>query len=240
MIRKALILAAGKGTRMSSVTNDNSKEMIKVNNRPLIDYSIEEASEAGCADICVVVNSSKKDLIEHLNKEKERGANITLIFREPNGIIDAIMSAENFLNGEPFALFLPDMLSLKKPGAIQKLLGVFDSFGKPVIGLVKETEQIGRGAYAKARKLGENNKDIFIVEGISFSCPDKIRFFGRYVLPSKTFEYLRNLENAESEAGLLEIFIAREKLYGVLLEDGVFDAGNPEGYSSAKKFAGSS
>ncbi len=231
MIKKAVILAAGKGTRMNAITRGASKEMLMLKNKPVIAYTIHEALTSGCTQIAVVLNKSKDDLYQYIVKEQERGLPISFIFREPCGIMDAINAAEDFANKEQFAVLLPDMLHFGEIPAIKATILASEQLQSNIIALVEEKPYFGAGAYAKTEQVGT---DTFIIKDILVSSKSNLRFFGRYVFMSKIFDYLHSIPCEESEAVLLNALILDGALHGFLLKGTIFDVGIPEGYLAAK------
>lgn len=228
-MKKAVILAAGKGTRMISITNGMSKEMLILNNKPILEYSINEAFTAGCTDLCIVINEEKKDILNYIEKRKKEGANIKIILREPNGIMDAIYATKDFVGNNSFCLILPDMISLKKQSIIKDLIAPYEKYKKSIIGIIKPEENFGEGYYADVEKINEN---LFSVKNITLQKTD-YRFFGRYVFSPDIFGLIeKNIYN-KSESILLDYLIKKDRLNAYLIKDEVFDTGIPEGYLKA-------
>ncbi len=232
MIRKAVILAAGKGTRMREVTNGSSKEMLRINNIPIIEYSISEALEAGCEEILIVISENKKDLRDYIRLRKEQGLPIRTLSREPKGIMDAIYSVKEFSDNEPFALILPDMINIAKKNATLILIETYKKFNKCVIALIIDDDKFGKGYYAGTSII---EKEIYKIFNITTE-KNKFRFFGRYVFSPIIFEILKNLPHEESEVSLLRELIKEENLYGALLDGLFFDTGITEGYQKTREY----
>ncbi len=231
MIKKAVVLAAGKGTRMLSITGEKSKEMLLLNNKPIILYSIEEAFKADCEEICIVLNKEKRDLLDYLHVLIKSDPRVKIIFREPAGMMDALYSVKDFVNNDAFFVILPDMLYIDEINATERVKEAYNKFNHCIIGLTRATGELGKGSFAKVTRVDNN---IYQVQGITEFSGD-VRFFGRYIFTPEIFHYLEKLPHEESEKDLLLEIIKNDKLYGVLFEKNVFDTGIPKGYISAKK-----
>jgi len=229
---KAVILAAGKGTRMLDITKGYSKEMLLLNNKPIIDYSIEEALKEGCSEICVVTNKSKKDLNQYLEGMKNKGLPVRVLFREPNGIMDAINSTKEFVKNDNFILMLPDTICLSNPSPTRLLINEFSKRGKPAICLMRNEPWFGKGFFVDIKR---GKGSLFKIKGFTRGEISDLKVFGRYILTPRIFSYISQDNLEESEVGLLNKLIEVDGLYGVLLESCVFDTGVPEGYVRAKK-----
>jgi len=108
---KGLVLAAGRGTRLRPLTYARPKPLIRVANRPIIDYALEAMLQAGCDELGIVVSPDTRPDIALEMKSLPNGSHATLVMQEtPLGIAHAVASAEEFLAGEPFMLYLGDNL----------------------------------------------------------------------------------------------------------------------------------
>ena len=148
MIRKAVIPAAGLGTRFLPVSKSQPKEMLPIVDKPVIQYVIEEAAEAGLRDVLMVIGKSKRAIEEHFDRNFElenalaargREAELEAIRRistiarmhfvwqrELNGLGDAISYARDHVANEPFAVLLGDTLIESDPPLTQQLVNVFE------------------------------------------------------------------------------------------------------------------
>lgn len=231
-MKKLLILASGKGTRMIGVTKGHSKEMLEFKGKTIISLAIEEAISAGFSDICIVSNKEKKDLNNFLLSEKTKGLPIRILLEEKAvNLITSLKFAEDFINKEDFGMLFPDMLILGEESGMSQLVSSFKKLNKPLIGLVKQDEFMGSTWYFYGDKI--SNK-VAKINGIVKENISGFRFFPRYILPGSSLEIIKSLENKESEVGLLNYIIKNGGLYGVFLEGQPIDTGIPEGYSKSK------
>lgn len=221
MIRKAVIPAAGYGTRFLPITKALPKELLPIIDRPTIEYIVNEAIESGITDILLIVSSNKNAIIDYFdynleleqileNKQKHddvcllrnigKGANIHFIRqKEQLGLGHAVMQAEAFVGGEPFVVLLgDDMYVGKDKPAIKQLMDVFNETNASVLGTMevslKDTSKYGICIPKKGSK-----KPIIELSGVvekpkMEDAPSRSAIGGRYVLTPTIFKYLRDQE----------------------------------------------
>src|SRR6056297_2080920 len=136
MIKKAVIPAAGWGTRFLPITKSQPKEMIPIVDTPVIQYVVEEAVASGITDILMIIGKGKRAIDEHLEKVKKISqlANIHFIWqKEMNGLGDAIRYASDHVGNEPFAVLLGDTLISGEGEPITKqLIDVYERYKSSV------------------------------------------------------------------------------------------------------------
>jgi len=159
-IRKAVIPAAGLGTRMLPITKSMPKEMLPIVDKPVIHYVVEEAIKAGIDDILIITGKGKRAIEDYFDRSfeleyylKERGKMEALhqieeigelvdIYyvrqKKPLGLGDAILHAEKHVNGEPFAVLLGDDIIIGEEPGIRQLIEVSEEKNVPVIGVHKK------------------------------------------------------------------------------------------------------
>jgi UTP--glucose-1-phosphate uridylyltransferase len=162
IVKKAIIPAAGLGTRFLPATKSLPKEMLPILNIPTIQYIVEEAKNAGIEDICIIVSSSKNAIIDHFDsnfelesrlKNKNKmdfyeivrniGEGINIYFirqKEPKGLGHAILQAKTFIGNEPFAVILGDDFvrpEKNKINAIGQCIEAFDKTRNNILGVQK-------------------------------------------------------------------------------------------------------
>ncbi|MEM2318190.1 MAG: UTP--glucose-1-phosphate uridylyltransferase [Candidatus Bathyarchaeia archaeon] len=246
MIRKAVIPAAGLGTRMLPITKAQPKEMLPVVNKPVIQYVVEEAYYSGIKEILIITGKGKRAIEDHFDRtglpvkdeemEKlERMLDEISIFyvrqKEPKGLGDAVKYAKSFVNGEPFALMLGDNITI--PPCIKELMKLFEQYRAPIVALEKlpqeriplhgiiDGEEITNGIY-KIRDLIEKPR----VE----EAPSNIGIIGRYILTPDVFKYLEGLKPGFSgEIQLTDALKSMSKeniVYGMLFRGKRYDIGS--------------
>ncbi|WP_276307630.1 UTP--glucose-1-phosphate uridylyltransferase GalU [Staphylococcus equorum] len=218
-IKKAIIPAAGLGTRFLPATKAMPKEMLPILDKPTIQYIVEEAVEAGIEDIIIVTGKHKRAIEDHFDNQKELemslkekgktelleavrySSNLANMFyvrqKEQNGLGHAIWTAKQFIGDEPFAVLLGDDIVQADTPAIKQLMDQYEITGKPIIGVqqVSENETHRYGIVDPA----ESSEGLFsvnkFVEKPKFgTAPSNLAIMGRYVLTPQIFDYLGRQE----------------------------------------------
>lgn len=221
-IRKAVIPAAGLGTRFLPATKAIPKEMLPIVDVPTIQYIIEEAACSGIEEILVITNSNKHCMENHFDRsyeleERLKEANKMQEYRticdvtdmaniyyvrqkEPKGLGHAILCAKSFIGDEPFAVLLGDDIVMNKGGepAIKQLITAYNQVGATIVGVQQVPhEQVYRyGIIEPMRKAaGRRMKLSDLVEKPAVEqAPSDMAIVGRYVLTPEIFEILENQE----------------------------------------------
>ena len=220
MIKKAVIPAAGFGTRILPITKSLPKEMYPILDRPAIDYIIEEAYNSGITDI-LIITTRNKEIIENYfdsnpelesflkNKNKEnllknikKYENLNIYFtrqHESKGLGHAIMCAESFVNNEPFAVLYPDdvIYSFEKRPVCRQLIDIYNEFKLGVVGAKEVPEsEIHKYGSLKIQKIREKiYKCTDMIEKPSINQAFSLySVFGRCILTPEIFKILKNTE----------------------------------------------
>ncbi len=261
-VRKAVIPAAGLGTRMLPATKTVPKEMLPLVDKPAIQYIIEEAAAAGIEDILIVTNRAKSAMDDYFDyypeletrlnqagKEKElaqvRGAaDLANIFyvrqKETKGLGHAIWRAKRFVGDEPFAVLLGDDVMRSKTPVIGQLIQAAERYSACAVGVQKvSTEDISKYCSVKVEPLEER---IFSASDmVEKPRPEQIfsnyAILGRYVLTPGIFDILENLEPGfGGEIQLtdgLQRLCQKDKMVAVDFEGRRYDTGNLKGFLEA-------
>ena len=262
-IKKAVIPAAGLGTRVLPASKAIPKEMLPIVDKPAIQYIVEEAVAAGITDILIITNRGKGAIEDHFDhafeleaglrkkegredtlKELEDVAKLANIFfirqKETKGLGHAVMSAEQFVSGEPFAVLYGDDVILGEDPCIAQLCRAYEKYGKGVAGIKEVTaEQIQKYSSMKVNDLEDNLYEI--TDMIEKPTPDKIMslysILGRCVLPPEIFDILRETPlGAGNELQLTDAMktLAQTKgMVGVDFTGTRYDMGNKFGILKA-------
>lgn len=261
-VRKAVIPAAGLGTRMLPATKTVPKEMLPLVDKPVIQYIIEEAVAAGIEDILVVTNRAKSAMDDYFDyypeleerlaragKERElaevrRAADLANIFyvrqKETKGLGHAIWRAKRFVGNEPFAVLLGDDIMRSQTPVIGQLIAGAEKYGASCVGVQQvSTEAISKYSSVKVEPLEER---IFRVSDmVEKPRPAEIfsnyAILGRYVLQPSIFDTLENLKpgyggEIQLTDGLKEL-CKRDKMVAVDFEGKRYDTGNLKGFLEA-------
>lgn len=249
---KAVIPAAGFGTRFLPATKAQPKEMLPVYDKPTIQYVIEEAIASGIDDILIVTGRNKRSIEDHFDKSYELEytlqkagkdrvlkqvrkitdlADICYVRqRDLKGLGDAIACAERHTQGEPFAVLLGDSITKSKTPCTKHLIDVFNQTKKPVIS-VREVpcSKVCNYGIVEAEEF---EKDIYKVNNLiekpkSNQAPSNLAIVGRYILTQDIFDKIAQTEPGfHGEIQLTDALSKLDELYAVKFEGKVFNIEN--------------
>ncbi|WP_156854426.1 UTP--glucose-1-phosphate uridylyltransferase GalU [Oceanobacillus sp. AG] len=233
-VRKAIIPAAGLGTRFLPVTKAMPKEMLPILDKPTIQYIVEEAIESGIEDIIIVTGKGKRAIEDHfdhnyeleqnlLNKEKydvlekvNHASNIDLHYirqKDPKGLGHAVWCARKFIGDEPFAVLLGDDIVQAETPGLKQLIEQYDETGSSVVGVqqVSEDETDRYGIVDPGVKEGRRYKvNKFVEKPAKGTAPSNLAIMGRYVFTPEIFTLLG--EHEIGAGGEIQLTDAIEKL----------------------------
>jgi UTP--glucose-1-phosphate uridylyltransferase len=216
MIKKAVIPAAGWGTRFLPITKSQPKEMIPIVDTPVIQYVVEEAVESGITDILMIIGKGKRAIEEHFDrslqieesliakkqfellekvKKISQLANIHFVWqKEMNGLGDAIRYARYHVGNEPFAVLLGDTLISGEGEPITKqLIDVYERYRSSVVALEEvPRNKVHRYGVIKGKKLEKNVMiaEDFIEKPSVEEAPSNLAIASRYIFTPEIFDYL--------------------------------------------------
>jgi UTP--glucose-1-phosphate uridylyltransferase len=225
-IKKAIIPAAGLGTRILPATKAQPKEMLPIVDKPAIQYIVEEAVKAGIENILIVTGRNKKSIEDHFDKSieleqalLEKGkldllseiqhishmANIHFIRQqEPLGLGHAILCAQPFVGNDPFAVLLGDdiMVSQSPVSPLMEMIQLFEKYHKQVVG-VQAVPQADVSKYGIIAPFSEINGVYEVGDLIEKPSPQKapsnIAIMGRYILKPSIFQILETIEKGAGD-----------------------------------------
>jgi len=259
MIRKAVIPAAGLGTRFLPVTKAQPKEMLPIIDTPVIQYVVQEAVDAGIEDILIISGKGKRALEDHFDrnwelekvlqdKEDEQWynqirhigdmANIHYIRqKEMNGLGDAILYARHHVGEEPFAVLLGDTIIDTVIPVTQQLVDIYEQYRQSVVAV----EDVPRDKVSRYGIIGGNQVSSLIwkitemVEKPDIdNSPSNLAFAGRYILTPDIFKALeQTVPGKNNEIQLtdaMNILMQRESIYASKIEGKRYDIGNKMDY----------
>ncbi len=217
-VRKAVIPAAGLGTRFLPATKAQPKEMLPIVDKPTIQYIIEEAIASGIEDILIVTGRGKRAIEDHFDKSyeledilKRKGedellalvqsisnlANVNYIRqKEPKGLGHAIHCARSFIDNEPFAVLLGDDIVDSEEPCLKQMMEVYDRYNTTVLGVQRVAqEDVSKYGIIKCRELSQR---IFQVEDMVEKpdldkAPSNVAILGRYIITPGIFSCLENV-----------------------------------------------
>jgi UTP--glucose-1-phosphate uridylyltransferase len=262
-IRKCIFPVAGLGTRFLPATKATPKEMLPIVDKPLIQFAVEEAIEAGITDMIFVTGRTKRAIEDHFDKAYEletelalknksellemlknvlpNGVNCIYIRQaEPLGLGHAVGCAASVVDDEPFAVVLADDLIDGKPGALKQMIEVAHKYGGSVLGVedVPRDKTRQYGIVSSTRVDERTEKLTAIVEKPAPEvAPSTLAVVGRYVLTPKVFELIGSVKaGAVGEIQLtdaISALLAYEPVFAHRFAGTRYDCGSKLGYLKA-------
>jgi UTP--glucose-1-phosphate uridylyltransferase len=258
-VKKAIIPAAGLGTRFLPATKAMPKEMLPIVDKPTIQYIVEEAVASGITDIIIVTGKGKRAIEDHFDhafeleqslfekgklellKEVRHASNIVDIHyirqKEPKGLGHAIWCARRFIGNEPFAVLLGDDIVQAETPCLLQLIQKYEETGSSVIGVqpVSDEQTSRYGIIETKEKLGRLHKVTNLVEKPpKGKAPSNLAIMGRYILTPEIFDYLDlQLEGAGGEIQLtdaIQRLNAVQDVYAYHFEGKRYDVGEKLGF----------
>ncbi len=262
-VRKAVFPVAGLGTRFLPATKAMPKEMLPINDRPLIQHVYEEARDAGIEEFIFVTGRQKEMLEEHFDYQPElmqtleaRGkedmvkkvrdcempAGKLFLTRQPRplGLGHAIWCAKKLIGDEPFAILLPDDLVLNKQGCLSQMIDVYNKNSGNVVA-VKNVPKEDTSKYGIVDTDNEGDKTVSIKGLVEkpdpANAPSTLSIVGRYILQPEVLDHLAAFETgAGNEIQLTDSMaklIGYQPFHGLRFDGDHFDCGSRLGFIEA-------
>ena len=263
-IKRAVIPAAGFGTRFLPATKATPKEMLPIVDRPTIQYIVEEAIESGIEDILIISGHAKRAIEDYfdsapiLEMSLEKSGKLDLLKmvrdtadirihyirqREMKGLGDAILTAKAFMAGEPFAVLLGDdvVYNPKKP-ALKQLIDVFEEYGRTVLGCqTVPHEKVSSYGIVEGNHL-DNHRILKVSNMIEKPSPEEapsdLAVLGRYIITPAIFEILENTEPGKGGeiqlTDALKVLAQREAVFAYDFKGKRYDLGDKLGFLKAQ------
>src|SRR4051812_7034524 len=260
-VTKAVIPAAGLGTRFLPFTKATPKEMLPVVDKPAIQYVVEEAARAGLTDVLMVTGRNKKPLEDHFDrmveleetlaakgdddrlKQVQQASEIAVIHYvrqgDPRGLGHAVLAAAQHVGSEAFAVLLADDLIDARDPLLAQMVEVQQQHGGNVVALMEVPhEQISLYGCAAVRGEGEVVEITSLVEKPPVDeAPSDLAVIGRYVLSPSIFDVLRSTPpgrgNEIQLTDAMQAMIGQEPLHGVVFRGRRYDTGDRLDYLKA-------
>lgn len=260
-IRKAVIPAAGLGTRFLPATKAQPKEMLPIVDKPAIQYIIEEAVESGIEEILIITGRNKRSIEDHFDRSielelqlKQQGkydllgliediSNVTIHFirqKEAKGLGHAVLCARQFVGDEPFAVLLGDDIVDAKVPCLKQLIDVYQDCPGTILG-VQEVPAERVSSYGIVNpKLVKNHlwQAIDLIEKPTVEeAPSRLAVLGRYILEPQIFDLLQVTKPGRGNEIQLTDAICRlaaeRKVYAYHFNGRRYDIGDKQGYLEA-------
>ncbi len=219
-VRKAVLPAAGYGTRFLPVTKAQPKETLPVVDKPAIQYMVEEAARAGLDDVLIITSRNKQALIDHFDRNEELELHLRQKGKEQEleevvrlaelgrvhsvrqgeqlGLGHAVLQAREHVGDQPFAVLLGDDIVDPKDTFLERMLEVFSETGRPVVAVmpVPDEDVSLYGVVAGERSDTHGGLDVhdLVEKPPTDEAPSNLAIIGRYVLPPEVFDVLEETE----------------------------------------------
>lgn len=266
MIKKCLFPAAGYGTRFLPATKSMPKEMMPIVNKPLIEFGVDEALEAGMTGMCIVTGRGKHSLMDHfdLNYELEHEisgtpkeeklkdirlimdqANFTFIRqREMKGLGHAILTGKELIGDEPFAVVLADDLCISPDqGVLKQMVELYKQFRCSIVAVEEVPEdQIHKYGVIKGEMIKDNiyRVDDMVEKPAPGTAPSNLAIIGRYILTPDIFDIIAETEPGKGgEIQITDALLTQAKRGCVIaykFKGKRFDCGSVPGYIEATNY----
>ncbi|WP_418567270.1 UTP--glucose-1-phosphate uridylyltransferase GalU [Peptacetobacter sp.] len=261
-VRKAVIPAAGLGTRFLPATKAQPKEMLPIVDKPTLQYIIEEAVASGIEEILIITGRNKKSIEDHFDKSVElelelenKGKtelleivqNISNMInihyirqKEPRGLGDAIYCARHFIGDEPFAVMLGDDIVDNKVPCLKQLMDAYDEYRTTILGVQKVAkEDTNKYGIIDAKFIEDRVykvKDL-VEKPNSDKAPSNIAILGRYIITPEIFDILSDLPPGKGDeiqlTDALKELSKKEAMYAYDFEGRRYDVGDKLGFLEA-------
>ncbi len=261
-VRKAVITAAGWGTRFLPFTKSQPKEMLPLMNKPLIQYCVEEAAACGAELVVIVTAPGKKAIKDYFDRNVElenmlerkgetelaeeirRLSNmidIRYVYQEaPRGLGHALLTTRSLVGNEPFIVFLPDDILEQGKLALRKMIDTYESYQGSVVAVKRVTEEaVSQYGIIGQRQLAERLYQVtsLVEKPEPGEAPSNLAIVGRYVLTPEIFEELEHAlpgKNREIQlTDALQRLLPRQPIYAYEFEGERYDAGTLLGWLEA-------
>jgi UTP--glucose-1-phosphate uridylyltransferase len=258
-VKKAIIPAAGLGTRFLPATKAMPKEMLPIVDKPTIQYIVEEAIESGIEDIIIVTGKGKRSIEDHFDNAFELEQNLQekgklelleivretskmvdihyIRQKEPKGLGHAVWCARNFIGNEPFAVLLGDDIVQAETPCLKQLMDVYNQTHSSVIG-VKRVPDNETNRYGIIDPEDQNGRAFqvrnFVEKPKLGTAPSNLAIIGRYVFTPEIFMFLDKQEVGAGGEIQLTDAIQRlnqiQRVFGYEFEGQRFDVGEKLGF----------
>ena len=261
-IKKAIIPAAGLGTRFLPATKAQAKEMLPIVDKPTLQYIIEEAIESGIEEILIVTGRNKKSIEDHFDRsveleleleQKGKTAMLEMVQdisnmvnihyirqKEPKGLGHAIHCAKSFIGDEPFAVLLGDDIVDAETPCLKQMIDAYDEYKTTVLGVQEVArENVDKYGILDVKHIEDRVykvKDMVEKPSIE-EAPSNIAILGRYIITPEIFNILEN--QAPGKGGeiqltdALQTLATKEAIYAYNFEGRRYDVGDKLGFLEA-------
>ena len=261
-VRKAIIPAAGLGTRFLPATKAQPKEMLPIVDKPTIQYIIEEAVASGIEEILIITGRNKKSIEDHFDKSVElemelekagkqemldlvRGISDMVDIhyirqKEPRGLGHAIYCAKSFVGNEPFAVMLGDDVVESEVPCLKQLIDCFNEYKTTILGVqTVSPENVDKYGIVDGIHIEDRVYKVkrLVEKPVIEEAPSNIAILGRYIITPQIFDILENTKPGKGNeiqlTDALETLIKSEAMYAYDFEGRRYDVGDKLGFLQA-------
>lgn len=260
-VKKAVIPAAGLGTRFLPATKAQPKEMLPIVDKPAIQYIIEEAIASGIEEILIITGRNKRAIEDHFDRAvelehtlKSQGKydllglveelnNITIHYvrqKEPRGLGHAILCAKQFVGNEPFAVLLGDDIVDSSVPCLKQLIDVYNDYPGTILGIQEvSVNKVSSYGIVKPEKIKDNLWKVtdMIEKPAIGEAPSRLAVLGRYIIEPEIFNILE--QTPPGRGGEIQLtdglrqLAAQKSVYAYHFEGRRYDVGDKQGYLEA-------
>ena len=261
-VKKAVIPAAGMGTRFLPVTKSQPKEMLPIVDKPVIHFVVEELVNSGIDDIIIITgrgkraiedyfdftpeldtylkNSGQSHLLDSVTEMLNKASIHFIRQKEPKGLGDAILRAEKHIGNDPFVVALGDDIVVSKEPASKQIINAFNKYNSPIIGVEEvPKELLSSYGIVDVDKIDES---VFAIKNLVEkpeinAAPSNLGVIGRYVLTPDIFYSLKHtapgIKNEVQLTDALKSLLTNQKIFAYKLQGKRYDVGSKLGYLKA-------
>ncbi|MBP1926813.1 UTP--glucose-1-phosphate uridylyltransferase [Sedimentibacter acidaminivorans] len=261
-VKKAIIPAAGLGTRFLPATKAIPKEMLPIVDKPTIQYIVEEVISSGIEDLLIITGRNKGSIEEHFDRAIELEYNLeknkkeelleevqkiskminihTIRQKDPRGLGHAVYCAKSFVGNEPFAVLLGDDVVDSRVPCLKQMINIYDEYESSILGVQEVAwENVNKYGIVSGDKVNER---VYTVNGLVEKpdinkAPTNIAILGRYIITPEIFKILENTKTGvggeiQLTDGLKEL-AKIQKMYAYVFEGKRYDVGSKIGFLEA-------
>ena len=261
-VRKAIITAAGWGIRFLPITKAQPKEMLPLINKPIIQYSVEEAINSGIEQITVITALGKRAIEDYFDRsfeleyvlEQKRETKLLQEMRELSDLIDicyirqkeqlglghAILTAKGIIGDEPFAVLLPDDIIDSKMPTLKQMIEVYEQYKTNIIAVERVSSQDTiKYGIIEPRKVSEHIYQVLSLteKPKPAQAPSDLGVVGRYILMPQIFDILEVTPPGKNQeiqlTDALQLLLKQQTIYACEFEGVRYDTGTPLGWLEA-------
>ncbi|MCC3869604.1 UTP--glucose-1-phosphate uridylyltransferase GalU [Terrisporobacter mayombei] len=259
-VKKAIIPAAGLGTRFLPATKAQAKEMLPIVDKPTLLYIIEEAIESGIEEILIVTGRNKKCIEDHFDRsveleleKKGKSAMLEMVQdisnmvnihyirqKEPKGLGHAVHCAKKFIGNEPFAVLLGDDIVDAKTPCLKQMINTYDEYKTSILGVQEvDKDKVNKYGILDVKHIEDRVykvKDMVEKPAVE-EAPSNIAILGRYIITPEIFNILENQEPGKGGeiqlTDALQTLATKEAIYAYNFEGRRYDVGDKLGFLEA-------